>query len=1092
MNGFALRLPVLVALAAVLPRGEPEVEEVRARHPWARFAPGSWVMTRDTNDYVMEGEKGQDVSTSKQTLKAVTESEFTLVREGDELGDAVIDEVTQRFTDESPWVVPIPADAAVETLTVDAREIACRLVHFEVQVEQFGTRLDLEGDAWWSDAHPMPLRVRLSVEAADEVQAFEMVAEKLDVEIAVGERKVRCMEIVRRGLERGESGELEPAPDETSTSRAWFSAEVPGLLVKSVEEHETAEGTFGSVTEVVDFFVRAPSDVTRVEEPPLAPARPTGGACEVVARFVDAEGEPIAGAQASLRGRSHDREELAKAGVVPDWNDLEAKTDAEGRLSLSFVPPRSFEFFFEVKAPGLAKATWRWRELAVGSRMDLGEIRLEPSATIVGTLRDSEGRAVPGGYYVMARLQEDDESKRGRDRESVYEYGVPVNGSDEYRVENIPAGTYEVMPYLNAAGWADAANVTVKVVAGEETRVDLRYSGPDLARRIRVITFVEPFYSLKPTLDRVRLVASDGTERRAVDGGVQSFDFNDVADGSYTLVIDDPRFEAVRREGLRPGSRIDVRMRGSAALQVIASDSDGGAAITELAVSQEQKRSKSWPRRFPLRLIGGEPLIEGLVRGALPGDSTVYVSASGYGEVALDVDDLASGETRALAVVLTRAAASETADASASIAGVVRDAQSGEPVAGVEVKARRSGDGFESREATTDEQGRFHLAALEPGQWSVQATRSVTIESQRHRLQLKAGHDRADLVLKLASGVEASGRLDGLHGFPEAVRLVFARVDPEDPGQRVRPDRFAWFRAQRAELAADGKYVARDLAPGRYRAGLQIEGGPVTIGPSHTMHTPERCLLLGEVELVAARENRFDFDASALRPGSILLRVASAGTSPTAWLAIARTADAPPPASGDDEGGVNLAELLGEEDDDADEEDGGAFGSIDGFSFDAFDDINGDLPGALANVANDGTARLATLPAGNWIVGVRARGGAWSVESERPIALAIGETRECDLAVALTTAKVTLIDAVTGERLANERVRWLHSSASRTTGLTAETDADGCLELTLPDGRVQFWDLGTSRSKKDDPALAAPVAWPPPEGTVSVRRRPAR
>ena len=55
-----------------------------------------------------------------------------------------------------------------------------------------------------------------------------------------------------------ESNDSEETPDNERTWRSWRSAEVPGLLVKSVERHTTEDGAFDSVIAVVEFFVPAP------------------------------------------------------------------------------------------------------------------------------------------------------------------------------------------------------------------------------------------------------------------------------------------------------------------------------------------------------------------------------------------------------------------------------------------------------------------------------------------------------------------------------------------------------------------------------------------------------------------------------------------------------------------------------------------------------------------------------------------------------------------------------------------------------------------------------------------------------------------
>src|SRR5262249_54373682 len=155
-----------------------------------------------------------------------------------------------------------------------------------------------------------------------------------------------------------------------------------------------------------------------------------------------------------------------------------------------------------------------------------------PCGTIVGHMLTSDGRPVPGGFYVQATRKDDEENKRGGNRETMYEYGSPEKDSSEYRVDNIPPGTYEVAPYVHAIGWFHEGNRTVEVTPGHETRLDLTYTGPALDQRVHIVAFVEPFYVLVPDREHVSLVAADGRTFHATDGGMQAYNFDGVPEGS--------------------------------------------------------------------------------------------------------------------------------------------------------------------------------------------------------------------------------------------------------------------------------------------------------------------------------------------------------------------------------------------------------------------------------------------------------------------------------------------------------------------------------------------------------------------------------
>jgi hypothetical protein len=1067
-------LPFAVPLALVgIAAAAPE-DGTHPVHPWARIPVGSWARYHDVTDSTYEGQKHHDESTRQVTLRAADDEKLLLLEQNDGDGESSVDENEVTIRDLAPWATVPREGAPEEVVTVDGREIRCKVLRFDHTEETHGVSLHLAGTAWCNDEWPHPLRLRSRLESDEETQTSEIQAEKLDVEIAVGDHKLHCVEFATRNL--GDDGKpVEGSP----TSRSWFSAEVPGLEVRNVIEGKQEDVEWHTETTLVDFFVAPRSEIARTEEQP-APAKEPDQLVGVAltARFVDAQGRPVADAKATLNGSSTDPTAEAKAGVAAKPEKLETKSDEDGRLALSFSPHPGFEFFFTVSAPGYAKMTWRFRNLRPGARLDLGEIRLQGGGTIVGSLLDPAGKPVPGGFYVMARLQ--GERNAGADREPTYEYGVPEKGRTDFRVENLPAGLYEVEPYLHAAGWVESAKQRVTVVEGQETRCDFVYEGPALDRRIRIITFVRPFHVLNPEPEHVKLTTAGGRELSGVDGGIQSIDFEDVTDGPCTLVIDDPRFETVRITGIQAGSRRDVALRGSCGLHVVATDQKTGNALSEVVVSQELHKLRSWPRRFPLHLAGAGIPADGVIRGAIPGDSKLYVSAPGYAEKQLDLKALPSGEVREIAVALDRA--DDVADSGktpGSISGVLRDKKSHEPVAGVRVEATSSAEGdYDAKETTTGAQGSFRFDGLAPGRWNLQAKVSETIESPEWRLQLGPGQKRADIVLEVARGVELSGRIIGVADYPEGVGLVFAQRDGPFAGN---DERFGWLREQQAELDQDGSYVVKDLAPGHYRVGLSAERPDLSIGPSHQMSGSTQHFVLAEIDVTSEPTQHQDFDARSLRPGNIVVRVHSASALPQFTFAVARSAE-PEPQAGREGSSFDFDDS---QDDDRPErsreflqmrEDGALL-----------DDLH--EQGSAMNLDSKGNATLTLLPAGSWMVGIRGRGGAWSVESDRPVALTAGETGECVLDVELVRASVVLADATSGAPLANENVRWLHSSSRRRLGMAARTDSSGRLELSLPRGKVRVWDVGTAQGSKDDPALALELDWPPTEETASLRRR---
>jgi hypothetical protein len=1090
---LSIRLLAASCLVVLAARTAAADDAANARDPWARFPPGSWIEQRSTNDYSVDGKARHDVTTERITLKSVSDKGAKLVTETKGSGEGDVSESMAPPDPHILWTEEDLAKATREKLTIDGKEIACAIIRFDHKLkapmsfgdDAGGVEIHAVGTAWWSDAYPVPLKLELETTFGGDTSRRRVVAEKLDVEVKVGERTLHCVESVVNEVD------AQGKPDPDSESREWSCADVPGGTVRSRSENRTkgSESTF--VTELVDFFVAAKPAVTRTKE--ALPAPPPSGACEITGRFTLAGGRPAEGLKVRVSGRTHDVEAAAKAGAAPKNIFLEGATDAEGRLKLDVEALPGAEYFVEVRGPGLVKEVWRLRGLTAGGHVELGEIETRTCGAIVGKMETPDGRPVPGGFYVMARLQGGAEEKRGANRESMYEYGMPEKGSSEYRVDNIPAGTYEVAPYVQAIGWFKEGTRTVEVTEGQESRLDLTYTGPDLSQRVHIVVFVEPFYTIMPSRDHARLETSDGRTFAAVDGGMQAFNFDGVPPGSCTLTIDDPRFEKVVRTGLRAGSRTDIRLQPAGSIVVVARDAKSSAAILDVSVSQEMSKSNSWPRRFTVRGLGGPPLVGGVLHGLLPGDSRLFIGAKGYAETSIDLKGLKPDEARTIEVALNAGGGGPSA-LSGVIAGVVRDAKTKKPAAGVSIEAQCSDrDRWDTKSATSDGRGAYRFEGLAAGGWSVQAKRSETVASANHRIVLDGGERREDVDLELPPGVAVKGSVAGLAAFAGT-----------EPGLEFRPgdkgsveDRIHQFFAgaplrrlngQAAELGRDGSFVVKSLAPGSYSVELEFGGVDVSLGPSSSMHSPTHHVPLGEVEVTDAADQRFEFDAGSVAPGTVTVRVDGDATIRGSLLVVARPADFP---KREESGGESIR--LGGDDalDEDDEDDGGEpFDPISGgdaFGAGAFNDIEGDASGALANLGPEMGARL-VLPAGRWIVGVRRGDGAWNVELPRPFDVAAGVAAEAEVKLELRPGSIRLVDAATRAPLANESIRWRHSTASRSFGVTARTDGDGMLALLMPSGTVKLSIAPKSKRRRADAPSAVEVAWPPGADPVELSR----
>jgi hypothetical protein len=1078
--GFARRGALALACLSISPAfaaaaaPDSSDEVVRARHPWARFQPGSWVELRTATESVVDGKKHRDVSTRRVTLKAVTDKGVKLATESKGIEPGDVDESTVPLEEESPWISADLGKAPHEPLTIEGREITCAVIHFNRTSKSRSGEDDADGHvvgaAWISESYPVPLKLELETTEGETSSRRRMVVEHLDVEIKVGDRSLHCVESVTNLLD--EKGQVDPK----SELRAWSCAEVPGTTVRVRARDSGEDGESISLTDLLDFFVAPTPPVTRVIE---SPPKPATGACVITGHFTLDDGNPGVGIPASVSGSTRDVRAVSKSGRSPEEVSIEGKTDAEGRIRFEIEALPGAEYFVEVRGPGLAKEEWRLRDLFPGHRVDLGDVKLQRSGSIVGTMTAPDGSPIPGGFYVMARRKGDVEATRGPDRESIYEYGMPEKGSTEYRVDNIPAGTYEVEPNVNGFGWFNDGMRTVEVTEGTETRLDLIYSGPDLSHRVRIVVFVQPFYTLTPRRDRVSMATLEGRTIAATHCDMEALDFDGVPDGPCTLTIDDPRFEKLVRTGLRGGSHTDITLRGAGSVIVIARDAENSKAIEDVAVSQEVGLD-----RFLLRGFADPRLENGLLEGVLPGDSCLFVKAKGYSEIAVELKDLKAGAPRTIEVALD--AGGEASPPSAVVAGVVRDSKTAKPLAGVVVAAERSDGEWERKATIADGAGAYRLEGLPAGHWSVRATRGDTVASSVHRLELDAGERREDVDLVVPFGVDVVGNVFGLGVIAEEEpHLAFSRVEkkPGSDGVEGAGEDDASRSPGRQEVRVDrgGAYAENGIAPGRYRVELEYGGRECLNGPARMMNSPTQRALLADVEITDAANQRFDFDASVVTTGIIHARVECDASLRGFLLVVARPPDLPRQETNDDVSVGADDESAAIDDVDSEEE------WFDEFANSVFDDAEGDVPGSIANLAPDGSARL-VLPPGRWRIGARHSGGEWTIDAPELVEVKGGDEVEALIRVVVVPSSIRLVEAGTQRPLADESIRWLHSTSSRRAGVTGRTSGDGVLSLALPRGKVTLSIAPRSSRSKDNRAGAAEITWPPTDETVVLRR----
>lgn len=131
----------------------------------------------------------------------------------------------------------------------------------------------------------------------------------------------------------------------------------------------------------------------------------------VVGRVVDEAGQPLAGVlvRASVRGAARDADVPGRSRFLPVGFDM-ALSGRDGRFTLPGLWTSQVRLTFS--APGRRELVRERVDLEAPGVVDLGQIELVPAGRASGTVRDAEGRPVPGAtVYADANRRAGEEAR---------------------------------------------------------------------------------------------------------------------------------------------------------------------------------------------------------------------------------------------------------------------------------------------------------------------------------------------------------------------------------------------------------------------------------------------------------------------------------------------------------------------------------------------------------------------------------------------------------------------------------------------------------------------------------------------------------
>jgi hypothetical protein len=151
-----------------------------------------------------------------------------------------------------------------------------------------------------------------------------------------------------------------------------------------------------------------------------------------------------------------------------------------------------------------------------------------------------------------------------------------------------------------------------------------------------------------------------------------------------------------------------------------------------------------------------------------------------------------------------------------ALSGTVVNSVTGEPLGKVELALEPVERGANYVAGTTsDAQGNFALAGVNPGRYRLKAARHGYLETPGKLLQLDAGQNLKDLRLKLTPAAVISGTIRDSDGEPIEAELTLGRFTYQYGRPRVEGE-------NSAESDDRGEYRFRGIAPGKYYLGVEV------------------------------------------------------------------------------------------------------------------------------------------------------------------------------------------------------------------------------------------------------------------------------
>ncbi len=470
-------------------------------------------------------------------------------------------------------------------------------------------------------------------------------------------------------------------------------------------------------------------------------------------KIIDAQGEPIAGAQVSLHDIAYrDTESLFDVNLVERLT-----TNADGAFSFGAAKSEEYQQAVIVaEKEGLAIGWVNW-DMRQDKQQD---IKLGDPKELSGLVVDEDGSPMADAEvnisFAMAGEGEDQRYMAGIFAPKLL--SVQTDSSGKFTFDNLPAdATFELM--AKKAGRATTS--TFKAAGYQGGKLQFSAGQPDIKLIVPIEARIEGTVVEKTSGKRVagvKLIVLD--QQRGLPFDPQTvisredgtFSMDALAAGKYTLQIVPQmeglpdwvadQVEVMTEQGQTAGG-VKIELSKGGVLEVVVTEAESKQPVEKARVNVQ--------RQGGVISSGGLSDKDGIVRIRLmPGQYEILgVYKQGYARARRQESaTIEEGATRRVEYLLT---------GQPKITGVVRD-EAGQPAEGVKFKVLPAGG---PEEATSDSQGRFEQR-WDPERWGSQPTVHYLVARHKQRnlaAAVEINEDTKTVDVKLRPGVIFTGRV---------------------------------------------------------------------------------------------------------------------------------------------------------------------------------------------------------------------------------------------------------------------------------------------------------------------------------------------